>query len=172
MKAAILASDLKKASTGRVTVQNPAPGGGLSPIAFLPVRTPAAQVNFKLVPVKTSAVPPGSNGRLLTQAIDVNNDGNLDFVSSLETSPNSSASAQEVDVQLGTKNGSFHRPIVTQAFQGVFVVGTGDFNGDGNIDLIVEGSSILQEDPHILSIMLGNGDGTFQAPRQIADPAT
>jgi fibronectin type 3 domain-containing protein len=38
-------------------------------------------------------------------------------------------------------------------------VATGDFNGDGKVDL-----AITNESDNSVSILLGNGDGTFQAP--------
>ena len=39
----------------------------------------------------------------------------------------------------------------------------GDLNGDGKPDLVV--SDALS---NTISVLLGNGDGTFQAPRQFA----
>jgi FG-GAP-like repeat len=172
LKATIRAAEIAKAKTGRVTVQNPAPGGGLSPAAFLPVREPAATVNFTLEPVKNSTTVFPQNDQLLTQATDVNNDGHLDLIWTPNSNDSTGTPAQTVNVQLGKHDGKFQPPIATAALQGVFVVGYGDFNGDGNVDLLVENGSISQQEPHYLAIMLGNGDGTFQAPQQIADPAT
>jgi hypothetical protein len=40
----------------------------------------------------------------------------------------------------------------------------GDFNGDGNLDLIVDTTGVG------LQIMLGNGDGTFQSPQTVVRP--
>ena len=45
---------------------------------------------------------------------------------------------------------------------------SGDFNGDGNIDIIVSqpaGGGVGMAVPANLAILLGNGDGTFQAPK-------
>lgn len=41
---------------------------------------------------------------------------------------------------------------------------TGDFDGDGHTDLAVSAQGDLGERPDWLSILLGNGDGTFQSP--------
>jgi len=46
-----------------------------------------------------------------------------------------------------------------QGFSG-FRIATGDLNGDGKLDLVVTGSN----DADAVSVLLGNGDGTFQAP--------
>ncbi|HUK25639.1 MAG TPA: FG-GAP-like repeat-containing protein, partial [Terriglobales bacterium] len=42
-------------------------------------------------------------------------------------------------------------------------IATGDFNGDGHLDLVVANSSSNNSNK-IASIILGNGDGTFQPP--------
>lgn len=41
---------------------------------------------------------------------------------------------------------------------------TGDFNGDGKMDVVVLANGFEQTNP--IYILLGNGDGTFQLPRQ------
>ena len=40
----------------------------------------------------------------------------------------------------------------------------GDFNGDAKPDLAVISSGSISYDPGSVSVFLGNGDGTFQAP--------
>jgi uncharacterized repeat protein (TIGR01451 family) len=44
-----------------------------------------------------------------------------------------------------------------------FVIVTGDFNGDGKLDM-----AVVNIDSSDVSILLGNGDGTFQAAKNIA----
>ena len=89
---------------------------------------------------------------------DFNNDGKQDFVVR-----NTSGSPNTVGVYLGNGNGTFQTPksFSTGGVNGTWVV-AGDFNGDGKLDLAVsnnDGSS-----PN-LAILLGNGDGTFGAPK-------
>src|SRR5207249_660081 len=68
-----------------------------------------------------------------------------------------------VSVLVGNGDGTF-QPVRT------FAVGTnptsvavGDFNGDGNPDLVVANSG-----SNTVSVLLGNGDGTFQAAQTVA----
>jgi FG-GAP-like repeat/Abnormal spindle-like microcephaly-assoc'd, ASPM-SPD-2-Hydin len=76
----------------------------------------------------------------------------------------------KVAILLGNGNGTFqpavHYDIDSQG-ESVYWIATADFNGDGNADLAVAdylGSNI--------SILLGNGDGTFQSPVQYATTQT
>jgi hypothetical protein len=86
---------------------------------------------------------------------DFNGDGKLDIAAG--------DPATGVDILLGNGDGTF-RPAVSypagpQGFGGPFIV-VADFNGDGKADLATgprSGSSNI-------SILLGNGDGSFQAP--------
>jgi hypothetical protein len=53
--------------------------------------------------------------------------------------------------------------IATAAADGAGPIYTGDFNGDGKTDFIVNG-----QDGHSASVYFGNGDGTFQTPVRYA----
>jgi hypothetical protein len=47
-------------------------------------------------------------------------------------------------------------------------VAVGDFNGDGKLDLATTGDAASTGESYVASVLLGNGDGTFQAARTFA----
>ncbi len=99
---------------------------------------------------------------------DFNGDGKLDLVL---------ASGQTVEVFLGNGDGTFQAPTVLGTTQlgpildpwnSITGVAVGDFNGDGKLDLAVGLSDLpnaFDFHPNFpgVSVVLGNGDGTFQA---------
>jgi hypothetical protein len=103
-------------------------------------------------PVGTS-----SPGAFAMASADFNGDGRLDLVIS-----DGSGAA----VMLGNGDGTFGTPlqILNTIGSPARAVLTGDFNNDGKPDVIVVANGFLQSNP--IYVFLGNGDGTFQAPRQ------
>jgi hypothetical protein len=89
-------------------------------------------------------------------AADFNGDGVLD----LAVSNNHDTT---VSILLGKGDGTFQPkvdfPATNLSFGGPTAIATGDFNGDGIVDLAVANGGANQ-----VSILLGNGDGTFQSP--------
>jgi hypothetical protein len=62
-----------------------------------------------------------------------------------------------VSVLLGNGNGTFQAPQLLLPGAQVLSVGVGDFNRDGNLDIVTANFGTV-------SVLLGNGNGTFQAP--------
>ena len=100
---------------------------------------------------------------------DFNGDGLLDVATAQQLS-------NTVSVLLGHGDGTFARPLVFAASGQDFTftpssIAVGDVNGDGRSDLVI--NLIGGEDSVVsqLGVLLGNGNGTFQAPI-LSSPAT
>jgi hypothetical protein len=101
-------------------------------------------------------------------AADINGDGKSDLVvadqGTFLTTPVNGA----LHVYLGNANGTFTTAAApSTSATNYSIVALGDLNGDGRLDLIVAGnvwnSSAGSGTPNVYTL-LGNGDGTFQAP--------
>jgi hypothetical protein len=104
-------------------------------------------------------------------AVDLNGDGKLDLITQTQTfGPTQIAGPQSVDVLLNQGDGTFgaYMPVTIASGpnigpDGEFPFGTasGDVNGDGKQDLIL---AVADSEANLDAIvLLGNGDGTFQA---------
>jgi hypothetical protein len=100
----------------------------------------------------------GQNPQSLVVA-DFNRDGKLDLAVT-------NTGSGTVSILLGRGNGTFLPPVIYGAGLSPSAVAAGDFNKDGKLDLVVanHGPVSLCEDGS-LSILLGDGDGTFQPAR-------
>jgi hypothetical protein len=95
---------------------------------------------------------------------DLNGDGYLDIVT---TNPTLGGVPGSVSVLLGNGDGSFREmsdPNVGTST--VTSVAVGDVNNDHIPDLVANGADL----PGVVSVLLGNGDGTFQTPQILTAP--
>ena len=110
-----------------------------------------ASLGFTLAPATAS---PAVNGSPHFATGDFNHDGKIDLAV-----PNGSGST--VSVLLGNGDGTFQAPVIynTDTNGNAYALAVGDFNADGNPDLVVTN---IGTGSATISVLLGNGDGTFQ----------
>ena len=96
--------------------------------------------------------PPGVNPAA-TVAADFNGDHKMDFAVATQ----SGSEPNQVFIYLNNGDGTFQQPKSFAVGQFVGPMISGDFNGDGKVDLITANAESKD-----LSILLGNGDGTFR----------
>jgi uncharacterized delta-60 repeat protein len=100
----------------------------------------------------------GSDSSLGVVIADVNDDGKPDIVA-----PESGGSGSSVDVYLGTGTGTFGAAQnfscagTTLGASQPYAVAVADVNGDGKVDIVTANFG------GTMSVLLGNGDGTFGA---------
>jgi len=94
---------------------------------------------------------------------DFTGDGHLDLaVANSNFNYNSSAGPGSVSVLLGTGDGTFEPQVTYAVGLGPSGIVAGDFTRDGHVDLAVANENIFGTGPGTVSVLLGNGDGTFQ----------
>src|SRR5207248_8690754 len=110
-------------------------------------------------PFQAQATYAAGNAPVSLIAADFDRDGNLDLAAANQNDAT-------VSILLGKGDGTFQVPApvyaavpANAASKDVASVSVGDFNGDNKLDLAVTNPS-----NDTVSVLLGNGDGTFQAP--------
>jgi len=149
LKAQILASDVATATAGYITVTNPPPGGGVSSSSYglVEVHTPTATI----VANKPNVYLRGGGPQFIIPT-DFNNDGILDFAASW---------GSEIQVLLGNGNGTFRfGSFATHSYYSSSAIAYGDFNNDGNEDLVFGADP--DGPPTQLKVALGVGNGRFR----------
>ena len=106
----------------------------------------------------------GSYQPMSLAAGDFNADGVPDLVVASQCASSVNCVTGLVSVLLGNGDGTFQSPVPYSTGTGnSYFVATGDFNGDGNLDLAVA-NQIGPSANSVVVILLGNGDGTFGSP--------
>lgn len=114
----------------------------------------SAQVDF--ISARLFPASQAGNGASLTLTGDFNGDGKSDLIT-IATGNN-----PVISILVGNGDGTFQPPvtIATGPFLPTTAAATGDFNGDGKLDFVCS----LGGYANTILVVLGNGDGTFQAP--------
>jgi FG-GAP-like repeat/Abnormal spindle-like microcephaly-assoc'd, ASPM-SPD-2-Hydin len=103
-----------------------------------------------------------ANNLIIVQLSDFNGDGKPDILVAAEDA--NTAAIDSVSVFLGNGDGTFQAPkLTTISNSNCRCIAVGDFNGDGKSDLAIP-VLVPQLGESAVTVMVGNGDGTFQAP--------
>jgi hypothetical protein len=156
LQAQIPSTDIAKNTAGLISVTNPGPGGGNSSASWAQV-----EVHVPLTTISISKRKQYPIGDWLLMAADFNNDGILDVVG--EYGP-------YLEYYAGEGNGAFHfGSVAGRGYPGIWPGSYGDFNGDGNLDLVFPQGNNINPIPTQMAVMLGDGKGKFRFGSQFTD---
>ncbi len=145
----IIAADLNNDSRADIIIANPNGSSSFNSVNVY-LNTGNNTLLFQNIPSSSSNLGFGIRNLVVG---DFNNDGRRDVVAG-------SSTGNVIALILGTANGisssstSFAVPVSTP------VVAAGNFNGDGNLDLVVAGNNSSSGTGAVFTL-LGNGSGTF-----------
>ena len=103
-------------------------------------------------------------------AADLNGDGVTDLV--VACAGGAANPGSTVDVLLGNGDGTFQAAQSYAAGPSPSFVAVADFNGDGIPDLAVADGGVALQPGGAVSVLLGNGDGTFQTAQSYTVPSS
>jgi len=86
---------------------------------------------------------------------DFNGDGIMDIATANNT-------ASTVSIMLGTGGGNFASHVDFATGTGPMGLAAGDLNNDGPLDLVTANAGNNNNSPNTVSVLIGNGNGTFQ----------
>src|SRR5215469_7350876 len=121
------------------------------------LRAPVTLADVKLA--APTSYPVGTSPAAIVLG-DFNGDGKIDIAVA-------NSGSGDVSILLGNGDGTFHPAVNYSAGHNPSMIAVGDFNGDGKLDLAVECDFDAAAGASV-SILLGNGDGTFQAPKTLS----
>ena len=108
---------------------------------------------------------PAAEAPLAAAVGDFNGDGKLDLaVASAGAAAALGSNSGVLSILLGNGDGTFQAHLDFPVPKYPFGIALGDLNGDGKLDAVVVGNidPNLHDPPALISVLLGNGDGTFQ----------
>lgn len=148
LTATVPAGNLTNPGTFELNVTNPAPGGGTSNALPFEISNATSALGFGGPGLQSA----GSCGAAVA---DLNLDGKADLITS--------DCSGVVSVRIGNGDGTFKAPVAYSIGSGtVQTLTLADLNGDGRVDVA---ATVFGKNggESAISILLGNGDGTFQS---------